>query len=168
MPTVDATVGGASANSYVTVAEGDTYFDERLDTADWDNATADEKAQAVIMATRRLDQETFEGVKADLDPEDQALQWPRSGASGRDGHVFDNDELPTDLKHATFELALVMLGEDFLADTGLEGFEQVAVGPLSVTPRHTQRAAELPETVRRLLRPFLMTPSAYNVRVRRA
>jgi len=156
MPTLDATVGGASANSYATVAEADSYFDERLNSSDWDNASADNKKRALIMATRRLDQEPFEGVKTDLDPEDQALEWPRSGASGPNGHVFDNDELPTRLKHATFELGLVILGGDFLADSGLEGFEKVEVGPLSVTPRHQQRAAELPETVKRLLKPFVL------------
>lgn len=169
MPTLDATVGGASANAYATVAEATTYFDERLDTSDWDDATADDQARALIMATRRIDQETFEGVKADIDPEDQALEWPRELASGPDGHVFDHDELPERLKQATFELALVLLGDpSFLADTGLEGFEQVAVGDLQVTPRHVQRAAELPESVDRLLRPFLAGGGRHNVRVRRA
>lgn len=167
MPTLDATVGGASANAYATVAEATAYFDERLDTDDWDNASSDEQKRALIMATRRIDQETFEGEKADLDPEDQSLEWPRVGADGPNGHVFDNDELPTRLKQATYELALVLLGDTgFLDDTGLEGFEEVAVGPVSVTPRHVQKGGELPETVKRLLGP-LTIGSEHNVRVYR-
>ena len=35
-PTVDATAKGASANSYVTRAEAQTYFDGRLDENDWE------------------------------------------------------------------------------------------------------------------------------------
>jgi len=155
MPTVDATVGGANANSYVEVAEADTYFDERMGTADWDGVSADDRARALIMATRRIDQEPFEGVKADFDPEDQALAWPREAADGPDGHVFDHDELPERIKQATYELALVIVGDSsFLDDTGLESFSEVSVGPLSVTPRHKQKGGELPETVKRLLDPF--------------
>lgn len=164
--TLDATVGGASANAYADLSEADAYFEERLETADWDGATSEDKQRALIMATRRIDQETFEGSKADLDPEDQSLEWPRVGADGPNGHVFDNDELPARLKQATYELALVMLGEDFLSDTGLEGFEEVAVGPLSVTPRHAQKGGELPEAVKRLLDP-LTVGSEHGVRVYR-
>lgn len=167
MPTLDATIGGASANSYATVAEADTYFDERMGTADWDGASADDKARALIMATRRIDQESFEGVKADIDPEDQALEWPREGAAGPDGHVWDHDEMPPRIQQATYELALVILGDNgFLDDTGLEAFESVQVGPLQVTPRHQQKGGELPETVKRLLDPFTVG-GEHNVRVYR-
>jgi len=166
-PTLDATVGGPSANSYATVAEADTYVDERMDTADWDGASADDKARALIMASRRIDQESFEGVKADIDPEDQALEWPREGADGPDGHVFDHNELPERLKQAAYELALVIVGDSsFLDDTGLESFSEVSVGPLSVTPRHQQKGGELPETVKRLLDPFTVG-GEHNVRVYR-
>lgn len=168
MPTLDATVGGASANAYATVSEADTYFDERLNTSDWDGASTEDKSRALIMATRRIDQETFEGARVDPDPDDQQLAWPRTGVVDQDGRVFDNDEIPDRIKHATFELALVFLGDEgFLADSGLEAFEQVTVGDLSVTPRHQQRAAELPETVYRHLRPFTIS-TRNTVRVRRA
>ena len=33
-----ADVGGATSNSYVTLAEADTYFEARLHTSVWDNA----------------------------------------------------------------------------------------------------------------------------------
>lgn len=168
MPTLDATVGGASSNSFATVSEADDYFDERLNTSDWDDASTDDKERALIMATRRIDRETFEGTRVDPDPEDQQLAWPRTGVVDQDGRVFDNDVIPDAIKHATFELALVIIGdEDFLADSGLEAFDQVSVGDLSVTPRHQQRAGELPEAVTRYLDPFTFG-SRHNVRVRRA
>lgn len=166
MPTIDATVGGADANSYVTLSEATDYFDERLNTADWDGAEQDDQERALIMATRRLDQESYEGVRDDVDHEDQALEWPRSGATHPDGHAYDHDVIPPLIKRATYELALAMLGDDLLDDTGLEGFEEVSVGPLSVVPRHSQRAGELPEHVRREIDPVTIG-SRNNVRLQR-
>lgn len=149
MPTLTTTVGAADTNSYVTVSYATSYFDERLNTSDWDNADQADQERALIMAARRLDQEPWEGAKTDPDPSDQALAWPRNNATDRDGHLFENDVIPEKVKEAQCELALAMLGEDLLDDTGLEGFEEVEVGPVSVTPRHSRQAGELPENVRR-------------------
>lgn len=154
MPTIDATVGGADANCYVTLSEASDYFDERLYTSDWDDATQDDQERALIMATRRLDQESYEGVRDDVDHEDQALEWPRSGATHPDGHAYDHDVIPPLVKRATYELALVLIGEDEFSDTGLEEYEEISVGPVSVTPRHQQEAGELPEHVRREIDPI--------------
>ena len=63
MPSLDATVGGASSNSYVSVATADTYFDERVGASAWTAETTDEKERALIQGTRRLDQEKYQGIK---------------------------------------------------------------------------------------------------------
>jgi hypothetical protein len=34
-PVLVATLAGANSNSYITVADATTYFDNRLDAADW-------------------------------------------------------------------------------------------------------------------------------------
>lgn len=173
--TIVATPGASNANSYATVAEADTYFDDRLKATAWTGADADDKARALIEATRRIDQEEFEGTPvdplndADVTGDTQALKWPRQAADDDAGWTYDDDVIPTIVKRATFELALALLDadSDFLADTGLEGFKRVAVGSLQVTPRHTHRPGELPETVRRILRPVLRT-SRHGVRLLRA
>ena len=149
---IDTTVGGASANSYVTLAEADAYFDEHLNVTDWTDATDDLKNRALIQAARRLDQLSFNGGKA---TEAQALKWPRIGVVDDEGYGIDSDEIPQQMKDAQCELALAMLASDLLADTGLEGFEMVEVGPVKAVPRHQQKAGELPENVRRELSPFL-------------
>jgi len=162
--TIDATVGGSTSNSYVTLAEAVAYFEGRLNTAAWDVLTSDEaKNVALVSACRRIDQEEFSGVRSSLE---QALAWPRWGASA-DGIRVDSQEIPQRVKNAQCELALFMLQSDLLADTGLEGFERVKVGPLEVTPRHGRRAGALPENVRRELAPFLVTPSSNSIRFMR-
>jgi hypothetical protein len=50
-PVLVATLAGANSNSYITVANATTYFDNRLDAADWTAASADNKAASLITAT---------------------------------------------------------------------------------------------------------------------
>ena len=158
---IDATVGGASANSYVTDAEATAYFIGRLNAEAWDVALDPEAA--LLSAARRLDQESYRGTSAEAA---QALAWPRSGVTDEDGRTVASDAIPDRVKRAQMELALAMLGDDLLADTGLEGFESVKVGPLDVTPRH-RTAGALPANVRRELAPFL-AGSTIEFRMERA
>lgn len=153
--TVDATVGGASANSYVTKAEADAYVLGRLNASTWEDETDTDKLnRALVSATRRLDQEEWQGRKVATT---QALEWPRSGTSDQNGNAYATDAIPQPVKDATCELALAMLSEDLLADSGLEAFNSVTVGSLQVTPRHGRPAGDLPENVRRELRGLLAT-----------
>lgn len=155
---IDATVGGEGANSYVTLAQFTTYLDERpFDTTTTASAaTEDERTRALIAACRRLDQEDYTGTKADSS---QALKWPRYGVKDEDGRTYDSDAIPTIVQHAQMEQAIAYLTADSdpEAATGLEGFASVTVGPLQVTPRHTSAQGALPDIVRRLLRPVLTT-----------
>lgn len=164
---IDATVGGADSNSFVTSAEFATWADERQPATAYTDATADERIRALISATRRLDQERFKGVRVN---ETQALQWPRYGVdkpdlaySVLDGPMFmesawyDTDEIPDRIKRAQMELAYQILAENASPDdTGLEGFKNVKVGSLDVTPNHARRAGTLPESVRREIRDLLV------------
>jgi hypothetical protein len=162
---IDATVGGTSSNSYSTVALGTVYFDERLQSAAW--ATTDDQTRALIMATRRIDEEDFGGWR---NTDAQALKWPRDGATV-DGVDLSTTAIPDIVIRATYELALVLLtkddaSEDFLANSGLEAFENVKVGPLDVTPRISHMDGDLPEEVYRLLAPVLRSSRLTGALVR--
>jgi hypothetical protein len=65
------------------------------------------------------------------------------------------DTIPVWLKNAVCELALVLLQENRLEDTGLELIEQVGVGDLNVTPSRTRHAGRLPEHCMRFIRFYL-------------
>ena len=67
--------GLVDANSYADVADGDAYHAGHLYASAWTAASADQKAVALVMATRLIDAEyQFGGFKS---AESQALQWPR-------------------------------------------------------------------------------------------
>lgn len=165
---IDATVGGASANSYVAVADATSYFDGRLNVSEWDEASSDEQIRALIQAAYRLEQEQFKGVRVN---ETQALQWPRYGVekpdiaySVLDGPIFTEstwygtDEIPERIKRAQMELALYLLKQgtdDPMQPTGLEGYRTTKVGSIEVEKDPGFRAGDLPEHVRRFLRPLL-------------
>ena len=149
-----ATAKSETANSYVTLEAADVYFAARLNVTDWTGAETDDKNRALVTATLRLDQEEYKGLKSDAD---QALKWPRDNIYDEDGNSVDSDAVPQRIKDAQCELALFMLAEDLLADSGLEAFENVKVGPLDVTPRHMRVAGELPANVRREIRWWLTT-----------
>lgn len=172
---IDSTVGGASANSFVSVAEFTTWAETRQPSTSFDDATADQRIRALISATRRLDQERWKGVRVN---ETQALQWPRYGVekpdlaySVLDGPFFmestwyDTDEIPQRVKNAQMELAYQILAGNASPDnTGLEGFENVKVGALDITPRHGRRAGKLTEDVLREIQP-LIKAGGNNVRL---
>ena len=161
-----ATVGSASANSYVTLAEAETYMDGRVYTDDWDNASDTDKEKALISATLRLEQESWRGAPSATT---QALKWPRYNVENADyedaghgsypwgwGYYLDSTTIPVWLKNAQCELALVLLGTNLLEDTGLELIESVSVGDLNVTPHKSRKAGRLPANVRRFVAPYIV------------
>jgi len=158
---IDPTVGGASANSYVSLAEAATYFGTRAPSADWD-ALADDAAKEIVLKTaaRRIEQEQFKGASRNpltgtSTGTTQALKWPRMGVVSDEGWTYLDTIIPDRVKRAQMELAYVVAGDaTFLADSGLEGFVRVKVGPIDVEPLHTRLAGELPEAVRRELSPL--------------
>jgi hypothetical protein len=147
---IDATVGGNSSNSYLSLADADSLIAERVgDTSAWTDAQDSDKEKALISATRRLDQQTFKGCKT---LNTQALKWPRYDVEDEDGYPYASDSIPIPIKHATAELAFVLINDPtLLDDTGLEAFDAISTGDTSITPKQRQ-AGTLPAHVQRFLR----------------
>ena len=114
---VEDGTGLDDANTYVSIADGDTYhglFGNEV----WTDATDDEKATALVNATQYVDfRWRFLGCPAypaTATVLGQALQWPRDNGQG--GSLYDNrgneippDTLPFQVVNATLEYALVYL-----------------------------------------------------------
>lgn len=110
--TLIATAGSPTANSYLTLAEADVYFANRLNSDAWDDSPNQD--MALIEATFRLDQYDYLGITTDEyleTPEPtQALKWPR--VLNDDGDLIRNYSslaVPLPIKYATAELALSLL-----------------------------------------------------------
>ena len=123
--------GKADANSYANVADGDAYHEGHLYATAWTGATSDQKAAALVMATRVIDAEyQFNGVKVDAE---QALQWPREGchdpdADGWAGGTVADCVVPKVVIEATCEMARELLVADRTAAPAGEGLKYANVG----------------------------------------
>ena len=126
--TIVATAKASDANSYVTLADAEVYFEERLHSDEWDNASETDKIAALVLATELLDVAyNWEGYKVSTT---QALRWPRSGVTTPDGESVSSSEIPSFLADATAEFALGLLTNDRLKDSPTQGFSQIKVGPI--------------------------------------
>lgn len=103
-----ATVGSASANSFITLAEAATYMESRLNGSTWEtDASTDTKNRALVEATRVLSLLPWQGTRVDTT---QVLSWPRSWAPNPDvtwfaWNYFETTVIPQRVKDATAELA---------------------------------------------------------------
>lgn len=162
--TIDATVGGASSNSYATSAQADTHALASVgpSAAAWAAKTADQKAQALITATREIDALPFIGQRSTTI---QALEWPRVNAWTVAGRLYLSDALPPSLVAATIELAMnfaVNSTTDVLAASP-SNKKSVTAGDVSVTyfdPPGEEDSVYalvswLPGIVQRLLSPLI-------------
>ena len=103
--TITATAGSATANSFSTLAEAETYMEGRGNKALWTAASDGDKNIALVEATRDIDAMAFSGYRSDST---QSLDWPREWAVDPDDpnqDYFDNDVVPTRVKNAACELA---------------------------------------------------------------
>ena len=113
---VITTVGGATANSYVSVASANEYFDRRNESEAWlkliENSTGtlsatDKRGALLIQATREIDK-TFrffgskDGSSIRGDAEYQNLEFPRADDVNADGDLI----IPDEVKYAAFEQAI--------------------------------------------------------------
>ena len=137
--TIDATLGGASANSYVTLAEADTYFETVPDSSTWDDKTNDQKNRALISATRWIDALSFYGDRCSTT---QALKWPRENYTV-DGIELACTLIPVGIEIATYELARALANDtgaitDTTGETGL--YEAVKLGDIEVKYNKSSQA----------------------------
>ena len=105
--TIDATIKGANANSFVTLDEANDYFATVPDSSTWDDKTVDQKKRSLIAATRWIDSFVFFGDRCDAG---QALKFPRNN------YQVDDVELsctviPNNIKYAQFELARALAND---------------------------------------------------------
>lgn len=127
---LDATVGGANANSYVTEDEADEYFELRGSAGQAWNEIADRESQLVTASLLLDTYILFEGQKATAT---QAMEWPRTGATYRDGVDVPDDIIPRQVKTAVMECALYFYQNgDPYAASEFAGIREVKAGSLTM------------------------------------
>lgn len=157
----DATPGGSSSDTYVTLEEAKDYFKTRLHSDLWVSFV--NKKAALITATRLLERWVkWQGTKT---TETQALHWPADGAVDRDGYYVPNHIIPVAVKEATCEMAYAMLEEDLTATDDMAGYHSLKVGSLHIVSDSKTKAKTIPESVWKAVAEYGKQPSVSQVRV---
>ncbi len=130
-----------ATNTYVTLAQAETFFNERLNASDWTDAVEIDKARALIQATHNLERLAYVGKQY---VSTQTLKWPRSelyatrGAVGTGGsyeYDISGGTVPQAVKDAQCEEAIALLGQSGSTRSELQaqGVTSYTIGDLSET-----------------------------------
>jgi hypothetical protein len=152
MPTVITTPGAVDANSYCSVAEGDSYHETHLYASAWNSASITTKEIALIHATRLLD-DMYEWAGWATEDE-QPLMWPRETVLTKNGQDWlDDDVIPQDLKNATAEMARNLIIGDRTEDNAVEtqGLRSLTAGSVSLSFKDSVQAKVVPDAVVNLI-----------------
>lgn len=150
VPAIVATAGSASANSYLTVAEGDAFAAGDIDGSVWTNSSSDDKVKALISATRQMDVIGYVGERSTTT---QALSWPRTGFTTTEKQYSDT-EIPQEIKLSTYEIAKSLLrgtnvisggsGTELIPGIPNEGLRRVKMDVLEIEWQATYRPPVTP------------------------
>lgn len=166
--TLVATVGSASANTYATLAEFETFLEgvSPIPATTVTDATDDAKNRALSKAQEDMHRRyrtRWHGYRVDGV---QALDWPRSGVIKPDiaglATLFEEDEIPRDVKQAQMLIALALLDGSYTPNAAsVKGaIQSVTTDGQSVTYANASASSvrsktELPQDVPSLLSPLL-------------
>lgn len=128
---LDATVGGADANSFATVAEWDTYFGSHPFGEDPLALSTPLKEAYLIHGTRVLSTLCYTGIATSAE---QALPWPRLGMVAVTGYPLSSAIIPRQLKEMLFELANRVRIDGATASSSVtdEGLKRIKAGPIEI------------------------------------
>lgn len=148
-----------NTNSYVTVAEADTYFETRIDSANWTELDDEVKEQALVTATSLVDDNAWIGNAVSSS---QALAWPRENVLYYDPRMgaeisIANTVTPTQVKIAVFEQALHLINNEDLLSYKTQTFESISVGSISISDSNNDvgKVSVRPHTVMKPIQPLL-------------
>lgn len=169
------------ANTYISLADAETYFEGRVNVTTWDAATDATKNAALVQAARILD--TYVTWVGWLTDTDQPMKWPRAGIyyDGYGGYygsydlllstsVFSiaDNEIPAEVKDAQCELALVLLKKDTQSLPATLGFKSIAVaGTVDLEIDKRDRVSEIPAHIWHIISQFGSKKGGASVRLMR-
>jgi len=173
----DAVPNSPTGNSFLTLEEGQDYWDTRLFVDAWENS--EDQEMALILATRTLvsalsrPREFVRPVNGEdgyyiIHPTwtglptttTQRLPWGRIGMFDRNGNAIAGDVYPQELKDATAELAGQMSTSDRMIDNdaAVKGITRVKAGSVEVEFDGSAMTWKvLPDSVLALLVPSWLT-----------
>lgn len=147
---VETGAGLSNANSYVTVAEADSFLETNKYAAAWADYDEEDKGNLLIYSTLLLDQYMdWFGTKT---VEASALRWPRSGVFTIDGAEIADDEIPVNLKRAVSEFAFLQYSNNRTSERSDFGIDELKVDVIELKFNKSDVKPVFPDSVLAWLR----------------
>lgn len=141
-------------NTYVSLADADTYYVLSTQFDAWDALTDDQKERSLATATRMIDRQSWAGTKTS---QAQDLQWPRTGVLYANGDEVDPDEVPAQIIEAEILLALMIFQNPAIeSQTNTAGnIKHLVAGTAEVEYFRPTRGTRFPTSVQELIGQWL-------------
>jgi len=156
-------------NSFISVADADIYFSNRLDSTKWDDADTATKEQALIQATTILNPNNWIGYVEDTT---QELAFPRIGEYYEPvyGQYIPMIDIPKRVRNATCENALHQITHEGVLNSGSGSeLDKIVVGSITLEGKlggSTGDVSDTPEYADDLILPLIdnsSNPQASNI-----
>jgi hypothetical protein len=167
---VEDGTGLENANSYCSVADGNTYHYGHLYADQWTSKPIEQKERALVMATRSVDYNMqWNGYRAN---QYQSLGWPRACVIDYDawagytvgigvalinfGPYIPSNVVPQRVKDATCEMARQLLISDRTQEDSSMGLHALGIGAGAITMSFdpSDRRQVLTDVIRSYLEPY--------------
>lgn len=123
-----------AANSYVSVAEADDIISANIHVnTKWLSLSEPDRQRLLVWASRYLDERTrWKGEKTvqgnivnNVRTGESPLDWPRSYVCDRNNIEIGSNEIPTQLKVATAEMARYLIDQDRTVEREQDGLKMI-------------------------------------------
>lgn len=156
---IDATVGGASANSFADMAYATAYFAARLYSEAWQTAQSPERETALLTAAAEMSKLDYLGRRVN---DTQALPWPRVSVQKPDLYAYyDQTEIPKQIKDAQCEWTIALLESQDMGSP-LGNVTSLTLGPIKVDLKKSAQK-QLPVKAAQLLRGLALNLSGVPI-----
>lgn len=154
----------ANANSYITVAEYNTWADARFGSRSTAPNCDDDAEALILRAMDYFEAQSFQGMKTE---DTQDLQWPRSWVV-IDRYSVDANTIPVEVKRSIYELTYAEeIGESELATVERE-VKMEKIGPITVEYTDSAPSTNFNRAIPLAMRKLLKTGGLGGLTVSRA
>ena len=138
-------------NSYVTLADANTYNDDSSHGTSWDGLEDEDKTRAILTAFRMIERQDYKGARVGTE------KWPRTGLVDEEGDPVSSGSVPQFVEDAQIELALELTLNSAVqtsTDTG-DNLKTLKAGSASITKFRPKSGSRFPTIINEYLGRYL-------------
>ncbi len=142
--------GLSNADSYVSVAQADSYVSDTFFSGEWVTNDTTTKEKLLKNATRLID--SFFDFNGEKSVATSSLRWPRTGVYDKDGIEISSALVPKGIIFATIEMAIALQANNFVGENESRGVSSVKVDAIEIQFERSEKTLKIPSSVTHYIR----------------